>query len=553
MRIIKKLLKDWIISFYDFTCLFFYIRTVSNLYLTDQSYSIVMIVKVKYFMIIGLVLAFLVIGSVSASQDGDILEDNATDPDLSEDISVGDTVNDTKKDVEYTFDVDFGSDYLIGSQNSLIVSLPPLENNSVITLDSDDNVLYSFHPTGVGMMLGVGDWNLTPGKHVLKLTYPGDREYNGFSTSINFTASFIKVYIGDEIVYPDLRFNFAYDATGKVQIFVDDDFVMNKTVKEFRDGVVEIFPRYEPYEVFYVPLENLSYGKHTYRILYSDDEKYSLDNPITGQFNLTYEFDVVATNTDGIYYYGDPAEFGIIVSDDVEKVIVEYNGKNITVIPGSDDFYDAVVVIDDLKVGENNITFTSINGNYRPRTIVECINVRPGENMTSPEPMIAAGNLKVVYSDASRYRAVIYEGDNPASDVPVSFYINGRFFKNVTCDENGLAEVKITQKPGNYEITTKALNTSATYNLTVKHALKLKKVKVKKSAKKLVIKVNCFKNKKITLKFNGKKYTAKTNKKGVAKVTIKSKDLKKLKVGKKVTYQATYLKDTVKNSVKVKK
>jgi len=36
-------------------------------------------------------------------------------------------------------------------------------------------------------------------------------------------------------------------------------------------------------------------------------------------------------------------------------------------------------------------------------------------------------------------------------------------------------------------------------------------------------------------------------------VTIKSNVLNKLKVGKKVTYQATYLKDTVKKTVKVKK
>ena len=61
------------------------------------------------------------------------------------------------------------------------------------------------------------------------------------------------------------------------------------------------------------------------------------------------------------------------------------------------------------------------------------------------------------------------------------------------------------------------------------------------------------KSKKVTLKFNGKKYTAKTNKKGVAKFTIKSKVLKKLKAGKKVKYQATYKKDTVKMKVKVKK
>ncbi|WP_296872103.1 hypothetical protein [uncultured Methanobrevibacter sp.] len=57
----------------------------------------------------------------------------------------------------------------------------------------------------------------------------------------------------------------------------------------------------------------------------------------------------------------------------------------------------------------------------------------------------------------------------------------------------------------------------------------------------------------MTFKFKGKKYKAKTNKKGIAKVIIKKSVLKKLKVGKKVKYQVTYLKDTVKRSVKVKK
>lgn len=86
--------------------------------------------------------------------------------------------------------------------------------------------------------------------------------------------------------------------------------------------------------------------------------------------------------------------------------------------------------------------------------------------------------------------------------------------------------------------------------------MKLKKVKkVKRSSKKIVLKatVKNVKNKKVVFKFNMKKYTANTNKKGVAKVVIKKNVLKKLKKGKKVTYQATYLKDTVKRTVKVKK
>lgn len=89
--------------------------------------------------------------------------------------------------------------------------------------------------------------------------------------------------------------------------------------------------------------------------------------------------------------------------------------------------------------------------------------------------------------------------------------------------------------------------------------LTLKKVSVKKSGKKLLIqatlKINgkAVKGKKLKFKFNKKTYTAKTNKKGIAKITIKKNVLNKLKKGKKVKYQVTYGKKTVKRTVKVKK
>jgi len=99
-----------------------------------------------------------------------------------------------------------------------------------------------------------------------------------------------------------------------------------------------------------------------------------------------------------------------------------------------------------------------------------------------------------------------------------------------------------------------------TYKVTVQLVkLSLKKVKVKKSAKKLVLsatlKINkkVAKSKKLTFKFNGKTYKAKTNAKGIAKVTIKKSVLKKLKVGKKVKYQVSYIGKTVKKTVKVKR
>ena len=99
--------------------------------------------------------------------------------------------------------------------------------------------------------------------------------------------------------------------------------------------------------------------------------------------------------------------------------------------------------------------------------------------------------------------------------------------------------------------------------ITIKPAekvkLTLKKVNVKRSAKKLTLSATLkidgkkVKGKVLKFKFKGKTYKAKTNKKGVAKVTIKKNVLKKLKRGKKITYKVTFVKKTVKKTVKVKK
>ena len=108
-------------------------------------------------------------------------------------------------------------------------------------------------------------------------------------------------------------------------------------------------------------------------------------------------------------------------------------------------------------------------------------------------------------------------------------------------------------------MTTSYGGVTKTNKITVKSIVKAKNMKVKKTAKKLKIRVTLkkvngkyFKGKKITLKFKGKKYKAKTNKKGVATFTIKKNVLKKLKKGKKYTYRVTYLKDSVKKTIRVK-
>ncbi len=87
----------------------------------------------------------------------------------------------------------------------------------------------------------------------------------------------------------------------------------------------------------------------------------------------------------------------------------------------------------------------------------------------------------------------------------------------------------------------------------------LKTVTVKKSAKKLTLQAtlkkgsSALKSKQVTFKFNGKTYKAKTNSKGIAKFTIKQSILKKLKVGKTITYLAKYSSFSAKKTAKVKK
>ena len=176
-----------------------------------------------------------------------------------------------------------------------------------------------------------------------------------------------------------------------------------------------------------------------------------------------------------------------------------------------------------------------------------------------PPRLVGPSSVNVVYASSGSYKLKAYWANaKPAEKGDIVEFKIGKNWYYAYTDKNGVATFKIPNSiaPGKYTISASYDGATAKTNLVVKHLLKLKKVKkVKRSAKKLVLKatVKNVKNNKVVFKFKNKKYTAKTNKKGVAKVIVKKNVLKKLKKGKKVTYQATYLKDTVKMSVKVKK
>ena len=169
-----------------------------------------------------------------------------------------------------------------------------------------------------------------------------------------------------------------------------------------------------------------------------------------------------------------------------------------------------------------------------------------------------AENIAVDYASGSHFtvKVVSSDGKVAVAGESVIFIFNGDAITAKT-DNKGIAKIKITQTPGTYTIKTVFNGKTYTNKVTVKQVLKTSKVTVKKTAKKFTLKAKLkingklVKGKLITFKFNGKTYKVKTNSKGIAQKTL-NKNVIKLKKGKKYTVKVTYLKDTIKTTVKVK-
>jgi hypothetical protein len=177
-----------------------------------------------------------------------------------------------------------------------------------------------------------------------------------------------------------------------------------------------------------------------------------------------------------------------------------------------------------------------------------------------PVVKLAGSNVDMLYTSGSKYSVKLTIDGSPVSAKTVNFILNGKKMTAST-DKNGVASIKIDLPPksAGYKVSAEYMGVTASNTVKVKSIMSAKNMNVKKSAKTLKIKVTLkkvngkyFKSKKVTLKFNGKTYTVKTNKKGVATFKISKKVIKKLKKGKKYTYRAAFMKDTVSKKITVK-
>ncbi len=450
----------------------------------------------------------------------------------SEEVNV--TFNVVKKDVEFSVSagwVSLGDDAVI-----YVYDLPE---------DATGNITYyinSFEPEVCDVDESLTLSDLPVGEYSIRAVYSGDDKYNGNEATDDFEVYYDLVLEEDEFGYGDdalVNITFPDELNGMLGVIVDGNTSGAISVNVVNGSAV-------------FTLSNLTVGEHTLDLTYQGDKPFETAATITVGPKISSLDDLTTgDNTISLNLPSDATGNMTIRVDDNDPVVVE-------VVNGTAS-YD----LNNLSAGEHEIS-VAYEGNYPSFITYKDVSVAkatPTVSVIAPASITAGQTVAVpinLPSDANGVVLVDVDGKKYYSDVvngSASVVVAGLTAGDKVLTYKYLGDDKYAAFTGTANL--KVVSPPAPKADVVK--LTLKKVKVKKSAKKLAItatlKINgkAKKGLKVTFKFNKKTYTAKTNAKGVAKITVKKSVLKKLKKGKKVTYTAKYGKTTVKKTVKVKK
>ena len=426
----------------------------------------------------------------------------------------------------YSMEIYLNRIFRYGENNVVEVYIPEDMNEKLFKV-TINNKTVSAKKSGQDLLIDIS--KLAAGNYTIDVAYMGDKKY--YPLAINGTFS---IHYGIEI--PDcVEFNdgscvdiiLPTDAKGSLNVYLND--VLFKSSK-LVDGKASIM------------LNNLNPGEYVIMAVYSgnDYDVASRIGTLTAYPDIIYESYVCVGDSNILQFKVPKSCKGKISAKigsktylaTIKNGLATFDLSNLDV--GDWDF-DIDYVGDD---GYKNSYFAGVYVDYAPIKI---------KSMSA----------KLLYGVDVYKVKVIGKTGKVIKNAAVTFKINGKKVKTTKTNSKGIAKLKLPYKYGPKKYTVTAIYKSAKLSkkVSVKHLLTLKTIKIKKSSK-LVLKASLkksIKGKKVTFKFKGKKYTAKTNKKGIAKVVIKKSVLKKLKVGSKVTVKATYLKDTVKKSIKINK
>ena len=422
--------------------------------------------------------------------------------------------------VDYYVDIfDYGS-FIYGEGGQVVIVVPTDFNKNLINITIDGAQIRDFEIDNSGW-IEIDVSRLPAGNHTLNFDFKGDDKYYNWSASRNFTIEYeiyiqSSSYIGLE---KEVHLTLPPSAKGSLEVYVNDKFFKSaKLVKGYA----------------LIDLGNLEPDIYKIFARYAGDD-FNLSNRTD---YLEVEPDITCPNE--IYVGEDKSVVVKTLKTSKGKVIFSINGQNFTVQIKNGQ---ARLSLKNFKIGTYDVDAYYIGDNGYNVTLFAFFDVL--------NTKVKIANVNVVYTNNAKVK--VYINDKLAKNTHVTFKVAGKTLK-VKTDKKGIATLKVNKlKPGQYRIQAFFKSASTSKKLTVKHILSLSTVKVKKSSKNVVLKAKLsgkLKNKVIKFKFNGKTLKVKTNKNGIAKAAFKTSNLK---VGKKITYKATYLKDTVQKTVTVKK
>ena len=373
-----------------------------------------------------------------------------------------------------------------------------------------------------------------------------DREIKVVYTSKNFSRTKTQTVnmTYDFDVWP---MDFTYGEENIIEVLLPD-FLDRNLLTITVDGVKYKFtqPEYLVNNAADVDVSKLGAGNHTMIVSFKGDGKFY---PLTKSYNFTigYDFNVPID----VEYKDSSVIYLKLPSNANGELQVYVDGKLYKSSKLSKGY--AEVKISALTPGWHDVTVRYSGSDYNVSEFATSIYVVP---KISLDYRFRQGEEKYIRLEVPK-----------SCKGYVIFNIDGRNHKVKIV--NGIAKYSLKGlKVGEHDIYVNYYGDDGVEDLenwrsvtVLKPLVKLtlQKVKVKKSAKRLVIKATLkingkvAKGKYLKFKFNKKTYKVKTNKKGIAKLTVKKSILNKLKAGKKIKYQVSYSKKTVKRTVKVKR